>query len=520
MEEQKIIEKNLEANYLETEKINNPFENNTLIWILSLCALVWTVFNFVFVNSVTGYEWIGFFIFEIVFLLTIWKGIVNKVKLDGYLIFSWIILILMSLWFGIYTNPLFAFFFFIIIFWGNSFITLYISWIWKNIWDKFPILFRSYTFYLVILGNIGKSIKLLKPTENAEKKENNTITIAISLVVLVCILAVIVPLLSNADEVFKMIIDKYVIEIFDLPKIIKNLLVIMFVWMMMWSGLILWNNHKSIENKSRNIEFPFKAIWSSIVLTWINLVYLLFIVIQIKYLFFGSHEMIVNMGFNSYAEYVHKWFAELIIIGIINFVIYVVIQSTIKNEWNYKYLKWMLWILIAMNISITISALVRIYKYVYAYWLTTQRIFVFYIIFLIFGMMIFCLYKLYNNKWNYFRYIFVLFLWSFTILGYSNIDKIIAKFNIEHNHQVNSQNSTTIDSSSTFKRSKQLDSYYIMTLSPDAIDEQIQMTKMNPKLLSRYNCKYSKILNTKVPLREYNYFKSKIKFLWKCWEVN
>ena len=131
---------------------------------------------------------------------------------------------------------------------------------------------------------------------------------------------------------------------------------------------------------------------------------------------------------------------------------------------------------------------------------------------MIFALMSFCIYKIFKSQASYRNYLIVVFLSSFTVLGYINIDKTIAKYNIQHNILVNSTYSdSSFNRSVGFRKSTVLDRNYIFTLSEDAIDEQLYLLSKNEKLIQNYTCKYFKIIRPSFLHR--NYYKLKIQDL-------
>lgn len=491
----------------------NPFDYKKSNLMLLLAFVIGLIFDVIFVHRWGDGIWIWFFIFEVILLFIFREAILKTTKKDFPLIFSISISLIISLWFAIFNNFMMSFFYKIILLILNAFILLHMAWVSKAI----PV-YKYPAFYLVILKKIKNWINLwIQETKWLSKQSSLIKTILLSLVVLWLMLFFIIPILISADAVFAKILNTYVLQYFNLDmfSIFQRLVVVFLVWIFTWTGMIILNNLKTVENRPEIIQFDIKNLWSNIVLVGINIVYLLFILVQIKYLFFGNHQMIVDLWLNSYAEYIHKWFWELMIIALFNFLVFRIIQKSLKKENNNLMVKSMLILLMTFSIVIIWSAFKRIYMYVDAYWLTESRIFVFYIIFMIFALMSFCIYKIFKAQASYQNYLIVVFLSSFTLLWYMNIDKTIAKYNIEHNILVKATyNDSSFNRSIGFRKSTALDWNYIFTLSEDAIDEQLYLLSKDEALLQKYNCKYSKIVSPS--FLHLNYYRLKIKNLWKC----
>ena len=70
---------------------------------------------------------------------------------------------------------------------------------------------------------------------------------------------------------------------------------------------------KNVQEQKRGVGMIITAIF----LTSINIVFLLFVIVQLKYFFGGE----VNIGVEgwTYAQYARNGFAELVMVGVISF---------------------------------------------------------------------------------------------------------------------------------------------------------------------------------------------------------
>lgn len=119
----------------------------------------------------------------------------------------------------------------------------------------------------------------------------------------------------------------------------------------------------------------------------------------------------------------------------------------------------------------------RLGLYIEAYGLTELRIYVYYAIFLILAVFTFCIYKMKEIEASYPKFLFFLIFGSFTILGYINMHKIIASYNINHFEDGGS--------------AVELDREYIYDLSDDAIEEKIYlMDKYGEEDMKYYDDRY------------------------------
>ncbi len=201
-------------------------------------------------------------------------------------------------------------------------------------------------------------------------------------------------------------------------------------------------------------------IESYILLGSVNLLFFLFIAVQITY-FFGGQSNITSLGF-TYSEYARRGFFELICVAVISFFLLFGLDKFIKREedTNLRIFKTLSSLLTAEVGVIMISAFTRLSMYEDAYGFTTIRLYSH--VFMIFLIVVFCLlmYKiLKNGKENSFSLgVFIsaiVFLIGMNIL---NPDAFIATKNIER-----------------FNNGKKLDVLYLLTLSDDALPVTVQI---------------------------------------------
>jgi len=217
-----------------------------------------------------------------------------------------------------------------------------------------------------------------------------------------------------------------------------------------------------IGDKER--RFSIGGIESYILLGSVNLLFLLFISVQITYLF-GGQSNISSLGF-TYAQYARKGFFELIGVAVISFFLLLGLDKYIKREKgnDLRIFKILSSLLVIEVVVIMISAFTRLLLYEDAYGFTTLRLYSH--VFIIFLTIIFALliYKVLKNgkESNFSLAVFlsvILFLAGMNIL---NPDAFIAQRNIER-----------------FNNGKKIDVYHLTTLSDDALPVTIKMLNVS-----------------------------------------
>ncbi|GHU54877.1 hypothetical protein FACS1894132_10160 [Clostridia bacterium] len=214
---------------------------------------------------------------------------------------------------------------------------------------------KPFTAWGVFFGSLGSLVKTKNQHKNAGK-------IILGLVICLPILAIIIPLLMASDSVF----DYYLKNIdLNLEKFILHGFIIFIVTVLFYS--FIWNMGFSREQPTASSnKVSFDIVISYTVLIVIEVIYLLFCLVQFKYLFAGAglpNDL-------TYAQYAHKGFGEMVLVSLINLTIVGVFLECLQN----KHTKKILLILVAETLIIIASSSTRLALYVDTYDLTWLRL--------------------------------------------------------------------------------------------------------------------------------------------------
>lgn len=275
------------------------------------------------------------------------------------------------------------------------------------------------------------------------------------------ILVLLILLLSSADLVF----HKYVSDLLNLNIKIETLFraTLVVIATLSLTGAYAYMM-KTKEQPASEDQSPQAAtigqIESAIVLGSISVLFLIFIIVQLTYLF-GGQANISAQGF-TYAEYARRGFFELIAVAIISLLLLLATEKyvTRKESGHVLGYKLLSTILVVEVIVIMISAFTRLLLYEKAYGFTTLRLYSH--AFIIFLAVIFCsfLYKIYvDERKNTFALRLFMSITLFVVaMNLLNPDAFIARRNIERYHDTN-----------------RLDVRYLSSLSDDAIPDVIKV---------------------------------------------
>lgn len=389
--------------------------------------------------------------------------------------------------------------------------TTMITW---AVYDKFRFRDAFCKIFSVIFkpfGSIAEGVRvisnnLFKRKENEAHvskpiKERKVIKqIIIGLVISLPLLIIILALLISADTIFAEILEpiKYIImNIFSIKflssiyfRAIFIILVFMYTVAFICSMLKMDPNKKKYESRGINMQ----NITVNTVLTVLNIVYLLFSVIQFVYLF-------TNLGTSEdfdYATYARRGFFQLMFVTLINFVI--IITTNLNKRETTKginiYTKIMNMLLIVFTVIMILSSFLRMYLYEQEYGYTFLRLLVYFILLTELILAIPTLVYVFNKKISLLKYYIVIISTMLVILNFTNVDKTIAKRNVDkYISEVNIKDEKA-----------KIDIKYLKKLSIDAIPEIARLyentsdesLKSNIELYLTYNSKFKSRNNKKI----------------------
>lgn len=165
------------------------------------------------------------------------------------------------------------------------------------------------------------------------------------------------------------------------------------------------------------------------VLTVLNVVYLLFSIVQFLYLF-------ANLGIVEdfdYATYARRGFFQLMFVTLINFAI-IIITSLNKRETTKGiniYTKIMNMLLIVFTVVMILSSFLRMYLYEQEYGYTFLRLLVYFILVTELILAIPTFVYVFNKKISLLKYYIVIISVMLVILNFTNVDKTIARRNVD-----------------------------------------------------------------------------------------
>ncbi|PFO06895.1 hypothetical protein COJ85_06490 [Bacillus sp. AFS076308] len=254
--------------------------------------------------------------------------------------------------------------------------------------------------------------------------------ILIGVVISLPVLAVVLRLLTTADRQFALMVGGIpdLFRIVDAEGVMR--IIVVFICMAAFFGLmqVLYiKQMKVIKLQDWQASVKLDTVISVTVLVLINLVYILFTIVQFRYFFSGSLQ-----GDYTYAEYARKGFFELLFVTLINLSITIVVLSLGESGKNgVKRLRQVLLTILVLSSGVLLtSAFIRLSMYEEAYGFTFTRVLSH--SFMIFLVVIFTytLVKIWVEKLSLFHFYFITALIYYTTINVIDLDRIVVKENI------------------------------------------------------------------------------------------
>ena len=271
-------------------------------------------------------------------------------------------------------------------------------------------------------GELGKPFSDGKAYFREKGKVNKKVWYGLlGVVIALPILFIAAGLLSSADAVFR----KMTVDFMNWirPGNVFNVVIrVMFLFFTSYA-LTSYLCKRSIpeEVKDRRKGEPVLAIT---IMSLLSLLYLLFSVIQIFGLFLGKMQL--PEGY-TYAQYAREGFFQLLAVSILNLILVLVCLSFFRES---KVLKVIMTIMSLCTFIMIASSVMRMIIYIRYYYLTFLRIFVLWMLAVLFVMFIGVLINIYRESFPLFRYGVVMVTVLYLALSFSHPDYIIARVNI------------------------------------------------------------------------------------------
>lgn len=308
---------------------------------------------------------------------------------------------------------------------------------------------------LYFLGNIGLFFSAwFRARQGGTSGRTTAVTRGI--LIALPVIALFTVLFSSADLVFQKYVQS-IVHINISPETFVRIILVLLVTLL--SVGAFWY---SFTRRMKDEEPTTASVRSSgigrtetlILLGSVNALFLLFIVVQLAYLF-GGQQHVTGKGF-TYAEYARKGFFELIVVAAISWLVVWLINKASDRDYEQEQTpaRFLSMALMIQVFVIMVSAFMRLVLYEQAYGFTTLRFYSHVFIVWLAVAFVLLLYKVFVHRQEH-RLAFSMLVSMLVFAGAVNLfnpDAFIAKQNIAR-----------------YGTNGHIDIFYLDQLSPDAV---------------------------------------------------
>ena len=294
-----------------------------------------------------------------------------------------------------------------------------------RLWN-FDFVLKIISRFFSFLGEIGQTAKLymglVAPADKT--KERVILRIILGLILfLIIAFTIFIPLLSSADPIFAIKVQGiygWFLKVVALSFVYK-LLVFIFLSLLFFSVLAAWSkifDYKEKEAAGKNID----PIISGIVLGGILVLYLLFLWVQINYLWVGS----LPFDFKETENLVKSGFWQLLFLTAVNILIYF---FTYKK--TVPLVQRILTAFTITSLFLLVSAGYRMGLYVTYYGFSYEKFFASYTVIYCAILFVWLISKLFIAKRaNIVKFLLILFLWMYALISVFPVEQFILRTNV------------------------------------------------------------------------------------------
>jgi len=300
------------------------------------------------------------------------------------------------------------------------------------------------------------------------------------------LLLVVLPLLLSADSVFRDYFNEIgkwfpSLEPFDiLWKTLRVVLVAPVFFSLIYAAFIRSGktflekethaNATAFENPPKPRVAHVSPIPFATALIILDVVYLLFVVVQFAYLFGGFETSAINGG---YAQYARSGFFQLVTVAFINLVV-VLLTTKIAGGQGKRNIVLVVSevLLLVCTVVILVSAFWRMNLYISVFGLSLLRALTLMGMVFILVCLIAAAIKVFQPKFVFFRVFFVAGVSLWLVFNFINVDARIAEYNV---------NGYLVGNI------RQIDSWYLGNLSPDTLPALEKLAAEKPNYTDEMN---------------------------------
>lgn len=295
-------------------------------------------------------------------------------------------------------------------------------------------------------------------------------------------LFIVIPLLISSD----LILESVTLDFFEGFQISAEWIFrVIFIFFLSTYSFGKLNMGKiQVKEKLNDFKSTKKGtVITNTFLILINILYGVYVFVQIKYLFLNIGVLPEGI---TYADYAREGFFQLVTVALMNVAVIIIFEYI--NYSGVRSQRILEGITLILTIVMGVSAFYRMHLYELTYGYTRLRLLVFIFLAILISMMLFLLVYLSLGNKKILNSMVIFLVLSYLVVSWINIDSIVAKANIKR-----------------YIEEEKIDMYYLLELSKDAKNEIKQFQEAYPKLFENLDRPFEN--EEKVPWQEWNFQK-------------
>jgi hypothetical protein len=455
--------------------------------VLVAAFLLACVHNYLFFGNLPGISYPLFIILFYLYIFTFMKEQLRFHSIPSWLLFA--VIVLLSMTYVLYNNPILYTLNFLL---TPVLIFIHITFIGsksKFEWSSIRLIVNTLDHLIPqSLRHVPTAFRMSRSVTGSSISESNKSVISrvlIGLSISIPLLIIVIGLLASADRVFEHFLT-------ELPQWLNDISIgegiarstwvfIMFLLLFgyLWGFIDTYYyrfGERTVVVQGAGAKVTLDPIIVTTVLTCMNMVYVLFVVVQFSYLF-GAWEGIIPEG-STFAEHARSGFFELVFVTMINFGLLVGTLFYARKDKGilHKFNDIMLTLLVGCSSVMLYSAYIRLHLYEEAYGYTYIRFLVHAFMIYLAVLLVIAGLRIWMKQISLTRLYIIISLLAYVIVNYIGMDRMIAEKNIAR-----------------YEQEDKIDVDYLLDLSTDAIPLLITFSQQSGTMDEQLQGEYTRL---------------------------
>ena len=343
------------------------------------------------------------------------------------------------------------------------------------------------TIGIFINPHVGMIGRLFKDREDFNFKNSKYRGVIKGVIISIPLLTFLILLLSSADEIFASIFEDTINNMINAISLIRTggvlLKLVVFALVFIYIYYLFSSFKFMVKRTYKMTVTKLDKSMVNTILVLVNVLYLVFTYVQIKYLYIKSNNF--NLTPAEYSSYARNGFFQLIAVVVLNIMIILYFKNRIDNS---KLTCSLNTLMTVLSFNMGLASLYKMRLYIREFGMTQLRFVTSVFMIFILIMLVLIAVSLWK-KIELFKYCIIIGSIIYLGINFCNMDKMIAEYNLN-------------------AKGKGVDIEYLSTLSLDSYDvvlKAYEQGKINKEQFMQY--KEQKQLTSQ--WYEYNYYNDK-----------